>query len=226
MNIYPVSREVAELINPEWKFEVGIVIPKDLKVYEVSEKTDDGSSDTVGCAFKYFLYRVDNRFELVIIEFSLNRYLYKKGSSDPFKGVQVVRILSDLWKLTRESDIDDTFLWNSYNLFEEAIYPGKSNADIYGDLKTSAPALTEKDISELEGIYQLSIPEIGFSKKLWIRIKKMYDWSDYRVFISYENILDAYEGVQNLVRLKSDYLNTIRPIIKALLFKKNGEKTD
>ena len=138
---------------------------------------------------------------------SLSKYIYPVLSQDPLLDLIGTegKIEYDLsfWILERMGDLDNTFVLNSYMCFG-----------------TSSPKDYEFIPKYGNGIYELTLPLIGFTKKIWIRLEKYYDWSQWEVGIAYKNMLDCFPGTYYNMNLKQHYLN----IVGAKLYELNNEK--
>ena len=137
---------------------------------------------------------------------SISKYIYNGLSTDPFQGQvegEEFKLDLDPWILKRVGDLDDTFVSNSYTMFGTNLSREYKTIPTYGD-----------------GIYELSLPQIEFTKKVWIKLSKFYDWSDWEVGLAYKNMINCFNGTYHNMNLKQHYLN----IVGAKLYELNDNE--
>lgn len=164
---------------------------------------------TPGCektqSYDYFLHPY-TKVPFAILG-CLSKYIYPVTNQDPLLDLigTEEKIESDLnfWILDRMGDLDNTFVLNSYMCFGVSSPKDYEFIPQYGS-----------------GIYELTLPLIGFTKKIWVKLEKFYDWSQWEVGIAYKNMLDCFPGTYYNMNLKQHYLN----LVGAKLYELNNEK--
>lgn len=180
MKIIPITKEIfGNLINKD-----KLVCSK--FIFELPDKYQ---------SFEYYITENGTPFSII---HCLKKYIYDETQIDPLKGAESVEVCLDPWTLTKIGELDKTFFNNSFSMmctgYEEGSYSSSmENAD--------KPKPAE------EGIYELSLPIIGFSKKIWIKFIKFYEWTSWDLTIAYENMIDNSQGFYYSRSMKRDYLN-------------------
>ena len=138
---------------------------------------------------------------------SLLSYIFPASDKDPL--VDIIGTKEEIepdpssWILDRMGDLDNTFILNSYRCFGISSPLEYDIIPKYGD-----------------GIYELTLPHIGFTKKMWVKFEKYYDWSKWEAEIAYKNMFDCFSGTYYNMNLKQHYLN----LVGAKLYELNNEE--
>lgn len=182
MKIIPITKEIFEnLVNKDK------LVHSDF-IFELPDKYQ---------SFAYFITESGIPFSTIRC---LKRYIYDRIKGDPLKDVSEIEICLDLWTLTKIGELDKTFFDNSFNMMCTG-YGEESYSSIIEDANNPRPAE--------EGIYELSLPIIKFTKKIWIKFTKFYGWDSWNLTIAYENMIDESQGFYYGRLMKRDYLNII-----------------
>ena len=156
-------------------------------------------------SFDYFLHPFSKVPFLAIG--ALGKYIYPVSSKDPLSDLigstEEIELDFSYWILERFGDLDNTFMLNSYHCFGVGSSREYETIPKYGD-----------------GIYELSLPLVGFTKKIWIKLNKYYDWSKWEVGVAYKNMFDCFSGTYYNMNLKQHYLN----LVDTKLYELNSEK--
>ena len=182
MKIIPITKEIFENF-----------INKDKLVHSdfIFELPDEYQS------FVYFMTESGIPFSIIRC---FKRYIYDGTKEDPLINVSEIEICLDPWTLTKIGELDKTFFDNSFSMMCTG-YGEESYSSIIKDAGKPKPIE--------EGIYELSLPIIGFSKKIWIKFIKFYDWTSWDLTIAYENMIDEIQGFYYSRLIKRDYLNIV-----------------
>ena len=148
-------------------------------------------------SFAYFI--TENGIPFSVLK-CFKEYIYDKTKIDPLIGINEIEVYVDPWSFTKIGELDKTFFDNSFNMMCTG-YGEESYSSIIDN--AGKPKPTE------EGIYELSLPIIKFTKKIWVKFVKFYDWASWDLTIAYENMIDESRGFYYSRLMKRDYLNIV-----------------
>jgi hypothetical protein len=192
MKYIPITQEIFNLLTKDAR-----LVSKPLVEKFDSIKGEEGKENT----YDFFLHPTTN-VPFAALR-SISKYIYNGLSTDPFQEGEEFELDLSPWILKRIEDLDDTFMLNSYTMFGINLSDGYKTLPTYGN-----------------GIYELSLPQIGFTKKIWVKLEKYYDWSDWDVGLAYKNMINCFNGTYYNMNLKQHYLN----IIGAKLYELNNNE--
>lgn len=182
MKIIPITKEIFEnLINKDK------LVHSDF-IFEFPDKYQ---------SFAYFITEDGIPFSVLKC---FKEYIYDKTKVDPLKEAHEIEVCVDPWSFIKIEELDKTFFDNSFSMMCTG-YGEESYSSIIDDAGKPKPAE--------EGIYELSLPIIKFTKKIWVRFIKFYDWASWDLTIAYENMIDESQGFYYSRLMKRDYLNIV-----------------